>query len=112
MAEENFVRKSSETSDSAKRQVSFPDLPEPLEVAIYDNHTHLEFQFVDELPPMPVSEHLDKAASVGIKGVVQVGVTLAGFLSASFGGVTLSGDLAPHLVKPLPLIVPSAAVSV
>ena len=29
---------------------------------------------------------------------VQVGVTLAGFLSASFGGVTLSGDLAPHLV--------------
>ena len=29
---------------------------------------------------------------------VQVGVTLAGFMSASFGGVTLSGDLAPHLV--------------
>ena len=76
MAEENFVRKSSETSDSSKRKVSFPDLPESLEVAIYDNHTHLEFQFVDELPPMSVCEHLDKAASVGIKGVVQVGVTL------------------------------------
>jgi putative hemolysin len=29
---------------------------------------------------------------------VQVGVTLAGFLSASFGGATLSGDLAPKLV--------------
>src|ERR671921_1629968 len=29
---------------------------------------------------------------------VQVGVTLAGFLSASFGGATLSGDLAPQLV--------------
>src|SRR3954453_11026359 len=28
---------------------------------------------------------------------VQVGVTLAGFLSASFGGATLSGDLAPVL---------------
>ena len=29
---------------------------------------------------------------------VQVGVTLAGFLSASFGGATLAGDLAPVLV--------------
>jgi putative hemolysin len=29
---------------------------------------------------------------------VQVGVTLAGFLSASFGGATLSRELAPHLV--------------
>src|SRR5688572_19402305 len=28
---------------------------------------------------------------------VQVGVTLAGFLSAAFGGATLSGDLAPVL---------------
>jgi putative hemolysin len=30
---------------------------------------------------------------------VQVGVTLAGFLSAAFGGATLSGDLAPVLVR-------------
>jgi putative hemolysin len=30
---------------------------------------------------------------------VQVGVTLAGFLSASFGGATLSGDLAPQLER-------------
>ena len=29
---------------------------------------------------------------------VQVGVTLAGFLSAAFGGATLAGDLAPVLV--------------
>ena len=29
---------------------------------------------------------------------VQVGVTLAGFLSAAFGGATLSGDLTPVLV--------------
>src|SRR5689334_14548503 len=29
---------------------------------------------------------------------VQVGVTLAGFLSASFGGATLARELAPHLV--------------
>ena len=30
---------------------------------------------------------------------VQVGVTLAGFLSAAFGGATLSGDLAPVLIR-------------
>lgn len=30
---------------------------------------------------------------------VQIGVTLSGFLSASFGGATLSGDLAPLLVR-------------
>ncbi len=30
---------------------------------------------------------------------VQVGVTLAGFLSAAYGGATLSGDLAPKLVE-------------
>jgi putative hemolysin len=30
---------------------------------------------------------------------VQVGVTLAGFLSAAFGGATLSGSLAPELVR-------------
>ena len=30
---------------------------------------------------------------------VQIGVTLAGFLSASFGGATLSGELAPVLVR-------------
>ena len=30
---------------------------------------------------------------------VQVGVTLAGFLSASFGGATLSRELAPKLVE-------------
>ena len=30
---------------------------------------------------------------------VQVGVTLAGFLSASFGGATLAGSLSPKLVS-------------
>ena len=40
---------------------------------------------------------------------VQVGVTLAGFLSASFGGATLSGDLAPKLVG---LGVPAGAADV
>ena len=77
MTEETFVRKASDVDERKSRGgVDFPPLPEPLEVAIYDNHTHLEFQFVDELEPMSVGEHLEKAQSVGIKSVVQVGVTL------------------------------------
>ncbi|MGA8209406.1 MAG: hemolysin family protein [Nocardioidaceae bacterium] len=46
---------------------------------------------------------------------VQVGVTLAGFLSASFGGVTLSQDLAPRLEQlglSAPVAVPVSLVLV
>jgi TatD DNase family protein len=55
---------------------AFPAAPEPLQVAIYDNHCHLEFVFDEDLGVMPWTENLDIAQSVGIKGVVQVGVTL------------------------------------
>ncbi len=55
---------------------AFPPAPEPLEVAIYDNHCHLEFVFDEDLGVMPWNENLDIAEGVGIKGVVQVGVTL------------------------------------
>ena len=55
---------------------AFPAAPEPLEVAIYDNHCHLDFVFDDQVGSMPWQENLDIAQSVGIKGVVQVGVTL------------------------------------
>jgi putative hemolysin len=52
---------------------------------------------------------------------VQVGVTLAGFLSASFGGATLSGDLAPKLEQvgvppgaadPVALVLVTIAISI
>ena len=55
--------------------MSYPPLPEPLEVATYDNHTHFDIAYGDEA--LSTEQQLDKAASVGIKGVVQVGVTLA-----------------------------------
>jgi len=55
--------------------VSYPPLPEPLEVATYDNHTHFDIAYGDEA--LSTEQQLDRAASVGIKGVVQVGVTLA-----------------------------------
>jgi TatD DNase family protein len=55
--------------------VTYPPLPEPLEVATYDNHTHFDIAYGDEA--ISTEEQLARAASVGIKGVVQVGVTLA-----------------------------------
>ena len=53
------------------RDLNYPPLPEPLVVGVYDNHTHLEI--ADGLNPMGYREHLDKASSVGVRGVVQVG---------------------------------------
>ena len=76
MAEEQFMRSKSAGEDSQKRKLEYPPLPEPLEVGTYDNHCHLEFAFDDAEPPMAWQENLDKATSVGMLGVVQVGVTL------------------------------------
>lgn len=52
-----------------------PPLPVPLVVPIYDNHTHLEF--ADGPNPLDFKEQLDRASSVGVRGVVQVGTDLA-----------------------------------
>jgi len=82
LTEQAFTRSSStgESPSASKskqgKTPSFPAAPEPLEVAVYDNHCHLEFVFDDELGAMPWQENLDLAESVGIKGVLQVGVTL------------------------------------
>jgi TatD DNase family protein len=54
--------------------MSYPELPEPLLVGTYDNHTHLEIADGDQ--PMDYQDHLTLANQVGILGVVQVGVTL------------------------------------
>jgi TatD DNase family protein len=72
--------------------LAYPPLPEPLTVPVYDNHTHL-----DHLPVKPSTESgtttdsgtvaepgtlldyrdaLDRASSVGVRGVVQVGTDL------------------------------------
>ncbi len=56
------------------RDLTRPPAPEPLPVALYDNHTHLEFEDgVDQLDPL---ESLQRAAAVGVRGVVQVGTDL------------------------------------
>ncbi|MFM6971756.1 MAG: TatD family hydrolase [Rhodoluna sp.] len=78
MTEPEFTRSSSagEAQSKLGKQINFPELPDALPIPIYDNHCHLEFEFDDRLGVMPWAENLDKGQSVGIKGVVQVGVTL------------------------------------
>jgi TatD DNase family protein len=52
----------------------YPPLPVPLVVPVYDNHTHLEIQ--DGVESLDFKEQLDRASSVGVRGVVQVGTDL------------------------------------
>jgi TatD DNase family protein len=59
-----------------------PPLPEALTVPIYDNHTHLEPPPEGELDghawqsTLDYLDALDRASSVGVRGVVQVGTDL------------------------------------
>jgi TatD DNase family protein len=57
-----------------EKVADYPPLPTPLVVGVYDNHTHLEF--ADGANPLDWREQLDRASSVGVRGVVQVGTDL------------------------------------
>jgi TatD DNase family protein len=61
-------------ADGTRAKLSYPELPEPLLIGTYDNHTHLEIADGDQ--PMNYQDHLALANEVGILGAVQVGVTL------------------------------------
>ncbi len=58
-----------ERSASGRRDLTYPELPEPLVVPVYDNHCHLEIMDGDD--PLSLDEQLARAASAGIAGVVQ-----------------------------------------
>ncbi len=60
-----------ERHNDGKRDVRWPDAPVPLRVPVYDNHAHLEIADGDE--PLSLDEQLDRAAAVGVIGVVQAG---------------------------------------
>jgi TatD DNase family protein len=60
-----------ERHNDGKRDVRWPDAPEPLAVPVYDNHAHLEIADGDE--PLTLADQLDRAAAVGVIGVVQAG---------------------------------------
>jgi TatD DNase family protein len=69
---ENYIRvRNRKSEDGGSRDLSYPELPEPLRVGTYDNHTHLEI--ADGENPMDYREHLDLSSQVGILGGVQVG---------------------------------------
>ncbi len=67
----SFLR---ERDVEGRKDLEYPPLPEALTVGVYDNHTHLEFADGDH--PLDYHEHLDRASSVGVRGVVQVGTDL------------------------------------
>ena len=58
------------TREKGSRDVSYPDAPEPLSVPVHDNHAHLEIEDGDGLS---LDEQLERAAAVGVVGVVQAG---------------------------------------
>jgi TatD DNase family protein len=64
-------------------EAAWPPLPEALTVPVYDNHTHLEPPPEGELEghswqsTLDYKDSLDRASSVGVRGVVQVGTDLA-----------------------------------
>ncbi|MEJ1155969.1 TatD family hydrolase [Microbacterium marmarense] len=64
----NYVR---ERHNDGSRDVRWPAAPDPLAVVLYDNHCHLEIADGDE--PRTLGEQLDRAAEVGVIGVVQAG---------------------------------------
>jgi TatD DNase family protein len=69
---EPFLRSRERGPD--EKIAEYPALPTPLVVGVYDNHTHLEF--ADGENPLDWHEQLDRASSVGVRGVVQVGTDL------------------------------------
>lgn len=67
-----FIRAREHTAADLGRE--YPPPPEALVVPVYDNHTHLEI--ADGVEPLDYREQLDRASSVGVRGVVQVGTDL------------------------------------
>lgn len=71
MTDEAFLRARERPAD---QPAEYPPLPEALVVPVYDNHTHLEIE--DGVESLDYREQLDRASSVGVRGVVQVGTDL------------------------------------
>lgn len=69
-----FIRTRVSYDGNETRPQHYPDLPQPLEVGTYDNHTHLEI--ADGETPLTLEQHLSLMREVNMLGAVQVGVTL------------------------------------
>jgi TatD DNase family protein len=85
-------------------EVEWPPLPEALTVPVYDNHTHLEPPPEGELQghehwqsTLDYRDALDRASSVGVRGVVQVGTDIAAVEPRVLAAVALHPNEAPVL---------------
>ena len=75
MTAEQDQRRRAEDGAGTKRDLEFPPAPEALPFSVYDNHPHFDIADGDTL--VSVVEQLEKAALVGVVGVVQVGTDVA-----------------------------------
>jgi TatD DNase family protein len=66
---------------------TYPPLPTPLVVPVYDNHTHIDPSArpgrIEDGMALDYREQLDRASSVGVRGVVQVGTDVASSIWAA-----------------------------
>ena len=69
-----FIRTRVSYDGLENRPQRYSETPEPLEIGTYDNHTHLEIADGDQ--PLSVADHIELMKQTGMKGAVQVGVTL------------------------------------
>jgi len=89
------------------RDRSWPPAPEPLEVPVVDDHTHLDLvadAVAEGVPAPSVAEHVANAAAVGVDRMVQVGCDLPGIAvtldlvaqhRALVGGIAIHPNEAP-----------------
>ena len=69
---DTYVR---ERSTEGRKDLRYPEAPEPLRIPVYDNHAHLEI--LDGQEPLSLADHMDRAAAVGVAGVVQASGDIA-----------------------------------
>lgn len=96
-----------ERKDGGARHEEIPPLPEPLPSRIVDAHCHLDLHTTGGPASAEVSAALDKAASVGVDRIVQVGVDVASsrwsvecadaFPGRVVAAVAIHPNDAPHL---------------
>ncbi|MFJ6536688.1 TatD family hydrolase [Paenarthrobacter sp. NPDC091711] len=67
-------RAPSDATEEKDQRREYPPAPEPLPVAVMDNHTHLDFRH--GLIEVSVRDAMDSAEAVGVQGAVQVGCDL------------------------------------
>ncbi len=69
------TRRSAVAESGHRRDLKYPELPEPLAAPCYDNHTHLEIE--DGETGLSIEEHMRYAQQVGIDGAITVGGDVA-----------------------------------